>query len=383
MLGMRPASMAGDEPALPVQNGSIAAVSIEEVACDYGKNSVLQNVSLAVPPGKIMCLLGPSGCGKTTLLRIVAGLLEPSAGRIRLGGTVVADAATRHFVPPERRGLGMVFQDFALWPHLNVGGNVAFPLKMRGIPAGQMRSRVAAALERVGLGAFADRKVTNLSGGQQQRVAIARAIVAEPRIVLFDEPLSNLDRELRELLTGEIATLVRGLGLTAMYVTHDHAEAFALAHTVAVMQAGRIAQNAVPEILVQQPATPEVAEFLNLGPVVTAERTAEGWQVPGTDFHLGVDRARNVAHKFARVLLANNAFSLSEPATAAATGTVTQSSFRGDGYAVTVRVDAGPNPILARVRSSRRVDVGELVGLQIDAAQLRWFDSSPQKDASC
>ena len=207
----------------------------------------------------------------------------------------------------------MVFQDYALWPHLNVGSNVAFPLEMRGVPARDRRARVDAALAGVGLGGFADRNVASLSGGQQQRVAIARAIVAEPRLVLFDEPLSNLDRELRDLLAGEIAALVRSLGLTAIYVTHDQAEAFALAHTVAVMQAGRIVQNVAPRILVQQPATPEVAEFLNLGPVVAAERTADGWLVPGTDLRLGFDPAQDIAPDAARVLLAHKAFSLTEP----------------------------------------------------------------------
>jgi iron(III) transport system ATP-binding protein len=368
---------------LPSERCGSCAVALEEVAYRYGQSLVLQNVGLAVSPGEIVSLLGPSGCGKTTLLRLVAGLLEPSAGRICIGGAVVADAATRRFVPPERRGLGMVFQDYALWPHFDVGSNVAFPLEMRGVPARDRRARVDAALERVGLGGFADRSVASLSGGQQQRVAIARAVVAEPRIVLFDEPLSNLDRELRDLLAGEIATLVRSLDLTAIYVTHDQAEAFALAHTVAVMQAGRIVQNVAPEILVRQPATPEVAEFLNLGPVVAAERTPDGWLVPGTALRLGFDPAQDRAPDAARVLLAHKAFSLTEPGTGNVTGTVAQSLFRGDTYSVMVRLGAAADAVAVRVRSSRRVEAGERVGLQIDASQLRWFPSPRQKEASC
>src|SRR5262249_14508816 len=159
-------------------------------------------------------------------------------------------------------GLGMVFQDYALWPHLTVGGNVAFPLEMHGVPRQERQQKVAAALARVALAGFEQRSPASLSGGQQQRVAIARAIIAEPRIVLFDEPLSNLDRELRESLVGEIGALVRGLGLTAVYVTHDQAEAFALADQVAVMREGRIIQLASPEELVDRPAQPAVAELL-------------------------------------------------------------------------------------------------------------------------
>jgi iron(III) transport system ATP-binding protein len=360
---------------LPSQRCGPHAVAVEEVAYRYGQARVLENVSLAVSPGEIVSLLGPSGCGKTTLLRLVAGLLEPSEGRICIGGSVVADAAKRRFVPPEQRGLGMVFQDYALWPHLNVGANVAFPLEMRGIAARDRRARVDAALAGVGLDGFGDRAVASLSGGQQQRVAIARAIVAEPRLVLFDEPLSNLDRELRDLLAGEIATLVRSLGLTAIYVTHDHAEAFALAHTVAVMQAGRIVQNVAPEILVQQPATPAVAEFLNLGPVVAAERAPQGWIVPGTDLNLGSNPTQTISADAASVLLAHKAFSLVEPDSADVTGTVAQSLFRGDAYSVLVRLGSAPDTPAVRVQSIRRLSAGERVGLQIDASKLRWFDS--------
>ena len=358
-------------------------MAIEDVAYRYAQNLVLRNVSLTISPGEIVSLLGPSGCGKTTLLRLVAGLLEPSAGRICIGGTVVAEAAKRRFVPPERRGLGMVFQDYALWPHLDVGSNVAFPLEMRGVAARDRRARVEAALAGVGLAGFADRSVASLSGGQQQRVAIARAVVAEPRIVLFDEPLSNLDKELRDLLAGEIATLVRSLGLTAIYVTHDQAEAFALAHTVAVMQAGRIVQNVAPEILVQQPATPEVAEFLNLGPVATVERTPEGWRVRGTDLCLGFDRTQNIAPDADSVLLAHKAFALTEPGAGSMNGTVAQSLFRGDTYSVMVRLGAAADAVAVRLPSWRRVGAGERVGLQVDASQLRWFSSARQKEPSC
>ncbi len=167
----------------------------------------------------------------------------------------------------------MVFQDYALWPHLTVGGNVSFPLEMRGVNKADRESRTLRTLERVGLGGYGQRKPSELSGGQQQRVAIARAIVAEPALILFDEPLSNLDRELRETMVGEIGNLISSLGPTAIYVTHDHSEALSLADQVAIMRGGLIEQLAPPDILVDQPTTPEVADFLRLGCVAAVRTT--------------------------------------------------------------------------------------------------------------
>jgi iron(III) transport system ATP-binding protein len=227
----------------------------------------------------------------------------------------------------------------------------------------------------VGLDGFSRRAVSSLSGGQQQRVAIARAVVAEPRIVLFDEPLSNLDKVLRELLVDEIASLVRSLGLTAIYVTHDQSEAFALAHRVAVMHAGRIVQNDAPEVLVDQPARPEIAEFLNLGPVLPTERMSNGWRPRGTDLCLehGPDAVRSEGEP--RVLLAQKAFSLVEPGRGSLDVAVAQSVFRGDSYSVTVRLGAAPDSVTIRIPSSRSMRSGESVGLHIDTARLRWFNS--------
>jgi iron(III) transport system ATP-binding protein len=359
---------------LPAEGRGPAAVTVEDVAFRYGQAAVLQDVSLAIAPGEIVCLLGPSSCGKTTLLRLVAGLLEPTAGRICLGREVVADPAKKRFVPPERRGLGMVFQDYALWPHLDVGGNVGFPLEMRGVPERDRRTRIEAALSKVGLGGFSRRSVSSLSGGQQQRVAIARAVVAEPRIVLFDEPLSNLDKVLRESLVDEIASLVRSLGLTAIYVTHDQSEAFALAHRVAVMHSGRIVQNDAPEVLVDQPVTPEVAEFLNLGPVVSAEHTPDGWRPRGTALCLasGPDWVRSEGD--VRILLAQRAFSLVDAGQGSLDARAVQSVFRGDGYSVTVRLGAASDSVTIRVPSSRPVCHDEPVGVLVDPVRLRWFN---------
>jgi len=204
----------------------------------FGAQVVLDGIDLDVKGGTTLALLGASGCGKSTLLKLLAGLLPPSAGRIAFGADTVADA--HYCVAPERRKLGMVFQDYALWPHMTVAGNVSFPLEMRGVARHERVRRVTAALARVGLDTLGGRRVSALSGGQQQRVALARAIVAEPRILLFDEPLSNLDRPLRVSLCDEIGRLLAELGTTAVYVTHDREEADALAHQVVTLAHGRV-----------------------------------------------------------------------------------------------------------------------------------------------
>ncbi|WP_241075305.1 ABC transporter ATP-binding protein [Achromobacter insuavis] len=215
------------------------AIAVRGLRHAFNGHTVLDGVDLDVPAGTVLALLGPSGCGKSTLLKSLAGLLRPQAGSIAFGDAVVCDA--RRHEPPEHRSLGMVFQDYALWPHMSVAGNVAFPLEMRGVARRERPTRVREALALVGLGEHAARRPSELSGGQQQRVALARAIVARPRVLLFDEPLSNLDRALRESLCVEIGALLRRLGTTAVYVTHDHEEAHALAHTIARMANGRIA----------------------------------------------------------------------------------------------------------------------------------------------
>lgn len=215
------------------------AIAVRGLGLSFDAHSVLADIDLDVPGGTTLALLGPSGCGKSTLLKLLAGLQQPSAGSIRFGAQLVADADT--CVAPERRGLGMVFQDYALWPHMTVAGNVAFPLEMGGVARDEREQRVAAALARVGLEQLGKRRISALSGGQQQRVALARAIVAEPKILLFDEPLSNLDRDLRVSLCREIGELLAQLGSTAVYVTHDREEAETLAHQVVTLAQGRVA----------------------------------------------------------------------------------------------------------------------------------------------
>lgn len=348
---------------------SIDAVSIQGLRFAYpGGGARLGEIDLGLKRGRTLALLGPSGCGKTTLLRLVAGLLAPTHGRIAFAGASVADAASGTFVPPEKRNLGMVFQDYALWPHLPVAGNVAFPLEMRGVARAERDTRVKAALARVGLAAYAERRVSDMSGGQQQRVAIARAIVAEPDLVLFDEPLSNLDRELRETMVGELASLVAQLGLTALYVTHDQSEAFSLAHEVAVMRAGLIEQLAPPEDLAGNPGSAYVAEFLRLGSVVAVTQSEGGWRLAGTEIRLPDPPIASPR----RVLIALRAV---RPGAGALNlrGVVRASTFRGDGHFTTLRIGPTETGFDFSFLAPSRAAIGAEVMLHIDPAALRWF----------
>lgn len=225
-----------------------------------GGKPVLKGLGLSVAPGEVVSLLGASGSGKTTLLRAIAGLIHPDAGRITLGGTEVFGPGV--LVPAERRRIGMVFQDYALWPHMTVEGNLAFALSSQRLAPAESRARIAHALEVTRLSEYAGRHPQALSGGQQQRVAIARCLASRPALMLFDEPLSNLDAALREDLRVEMMDLVRREATTVVYVTHDQAEAMAVSDRIAVMRLGEIAQCDRPEVLYDRPATPFVASFI-------------------------------------------------------------------------------------------------------------------------
>ncbi|MEB7712467.1 ABC transporter ATP-binding protein [Kluyvera cryocrescens] len=218
---------------------ALTGIRLDGVSFAFGATTVLDNIALHIEPGSIVALLGPSGCGKSTLLRLLAGLSVPAQGSIHFGDRLVAKPGWG--LPPEQRDIGMVFQDYALWPHMTAAQNVAFPLRMRKVPRDERERRVKETLAMVGLADFGGRKPSGLSGGQQQRVALARAIVAEPRVLLFDEPLSNLDSELRESLCVEMSRLLRQLGITAVYVTHDRREAELLADRIVHLSAGSIA----------------------------------------------------------------------------------------------------------------------------------------------
>src|SRR5256714_4092946 len=222
-----------------------------------------QDVSFTVEEGRLFTLLGPSGCGKTTTLRSIAGLERPRAGEISVNGRVVFSSSSGVFVAPNRRGFGMVFQSYAIWPHMTVFENAAFPLEVgnRKYTRKQVRENVMRVLTAVQLDELADREATRLSGGQQQRLALARALVMEPQLLLLDEPLSNLDAKLRERMRFELKRLQRELRITTVYVTHDQSEALALSHSIAVMNAGRIQQVGTPREFYERPGSQFVADF--------------------------------------------------------------------------------------------------------------------------
>ncbi|TFZ02592.1 ABC transporter ATP-binding protein [Ramlibacter henchirensis] len=275
----------------------MSEIVIERMTCRYGAGApAVDTLDLRVGDGEFIALLGPSGCGKTTTLRCIAGLEQPSAGRIAIGGQLVADGSDRWSVPADKRGLGMVFQSYALWPHMRVSANVAYPLKVRGskddIPA-QVRS----ALALVGMEGFGDRAVSDLSGGQQQRVALARALASRPHVLLLDEPLSNLDAGLRTYMRRELRRIHREVRTTCVYVTHDQLEAATLSDRIAVMRAGRLQQLGTPREIFESPATAWVAEFVGFdnfvpGAVTQVDNDTALVQPPGWPTAL---RARTVA----------------------------------------------------------------------------------------
>ena len=248
------------------------SLEINSITAHYGTTRVLEDLSLRVGAGELVSLLGASGCGKTTTLRLVAGFLAPTSGTISLGGRDI----TR--VPAHRRDIGLVFQNYALFPHLSVRDNVAFGLKQRGMAPAERAAKADAMLERVGLSALAERYPSELSGGQKQRVALARALVIEPPLLMFDEPLSNLDAKLRIDMRVEIRQLQRANGTTSVYVTHDQEEAFSISDRVAIMHEGRIMQFDTPEELYQRPANAFVARFVgfeNLIPMRVVARNGD------------------------------------------------------------------------------------------------------------
>ena len=247
-----------------------SGISIRGVDLSYGSNRVLRDIDLEIEPGEFFAFLGPSGCGKTTLLRAIAGFARPDRGRIAVGGIDISDR------PPWKRDVGMVFQSYALWPHMTVRRNVAFGLEERRLPRAEIERRVDAALERVGLAALADRRPAQLSGGQQQRVAVARTIVIEPKVLLLDEPLSNLDAKLRVQVRRELRDLQQRLGITTIFVTHDQEEANTICDRIAVMNEGAVQQVGTPMDLYERPANLFVAGFLGRANMLDGRASADG-----------------------------------------------------------------------------------------------------------
>ncbi|MDR0439939.1 MAG: ABC transporter ATP-binding protein [Candidatus Accumulibacter sp.] len=271
----------------------MASIEIRNVGKRYADRTILSGLSLSLPDGECFTLLGPSGCGKTVLLRLIAGFEAPDEGSILIGDEVVADTASGRMTPPDKRNLGVVFQDYAVWPHMTVFDNIAYPLKLAGVSSDELRRRTMRCVELVGLTGLDRRLPSQLSGGQQQRVALARALVSEPRILLLDEPLNNLDANLREEMRFEIKAMQREIGVTILYVTHDQEIALGIADRIALMDAhGALRQIGTPEEVYEQPVDDFVFRFLGIanfllfrreGGVLYAGDSREPWRGPPPD----------------------------------------------------------------------------------------------------
>ena len=273
----------------------MAELKLERMSKRFGEQAVVRDLTLTLPAGAFTALLGPSGCGKTTTLRILAGLEQLSAGRLLLGDRLLAD--THHHLPPEARNMGMVFQSYALWPHMTVAENVGYPLKLKKIHGAERHKRVMAALEVVELAACAERSPQALSGGQRQRVALARCLVSEPQVMLLDKPLANLDRHLRATMEQTFRDFHRRTGATFVYVTHDQAEAMALASHIAVMHQGELMQWGTPQQLYQRPHNSWVARFIGKGSILTLPAPADAERLDGAQLHGGLEQCGAAASR--------------------------------------------------------------------------------------
>jgi len=338
------------------------AIDVRAVSKRFGDLEVLRDVDLRVEPGRIVALLGSSGCGKTTLLRTIAGLERPDAGEVRVGDRLLSAAARDVHVPPEKRRVGMVFQDWALFPHLTVAQNVGY-----GLPRSERRGpRVAAALHMVGLDGLGDRQPATLSGGQQQRVALARALAPQPGVLLLDEPFSNLDSTLRVQVRTEVHQLLADLGVTTVFVTHDQEEAFVLGDEVAVMQAGRIVQQARPAELYARPATPWVATFVGDANLVAGDGRGDHAVTAVGDVALDVSRTGGSALGPVEVVLRAEQLRLDPLGAANADGgrgvpaTVQLVEYYGHDTVYLVRPD-GAEPVRARAAATPRFGRGDRV----------------------
>jgi ABC-type Fe3+/spermidine/putrescine transport system ATPase subunit len=325
-------------------------ISVKGLVKRYGGKIVVDHIDFEIADGELVSLLGPSGCGKTTTLRCIAGLETPDSGRIEIDGRIVFDSATGRVVEPYHRDIGMVFQSYAIWPHMTVFENVAFPLRVRRTPSAEIASRVTRALERVGLGAFHDRSSQQLSGGQQQRVAVARAIVHEPAVLLFDEPLSNLDARLRDETRAEIRQLQRDLKVSTIYVTHDQTEALSLSDRILVMHDGLIRQLGTPEAIYARPNDVFVAEVVGTANFFNVTVAADGHAVTpaGAIFHSSLPASPGPA----RAMIRPDRLTISvhsEPKTQPNTlqGTIRQRLFMGGHYEYVVETEAGSPRVLS------------------------------------
>lgn len=358
-------------------------IELKNIDKFYGSNHVLKNLNLTVNDGEFMTLLGPSGCGKTTTLRVVAGLEKPQNGIIEMNGRTVVNAKELFFEDPGKRGLNLVFQSYALWPHMTVYDNVAFALTVQKAGKEDIRRRVMDALSRMRIDEYAKRYPSELSGGQQQRVAIARAIVSQPGVLLLDEPLSNLDAKLRVDMRSEIKRLHHEMGTTILYVTHDQVEALTMSTRIAIFFEGELEQVAAPMDLYQNPVSLRVADFIG-NPRINF---IDGQAAMGADGHMTVESPLGQL-RFAPAHLTNELPTASsfdvvlgvrpekiglcaqaEPGAVAATVYSVQPA----GSETTIHLRMGDTVILAKEMGIRNYDVDRVVGMRIDPDKLNIF----------
>jgi iron(III) transport system ATP-binding protein len=362
----------------------MAGIQIEGVTKRFGAMTAVRDLSLDIHDREFVTLLGPSGCGKTTLLRLIAGFMAPDAGAIRVGSATLSTPA--RVVPPEQRGMGMVFQNYAVWPHKTVYQNIAFGLEVRKVPRAETEARVAKILEQVNLSGLERRYPSQISGGQQQRVALARSLVVEPSILLLDEPLSNLDARLRERMRWELKDLQRRTGITFVYVTHDQSEAMALSDRIAVMHQGEILQFGPPREVYTRPASKTVADFMGLvnlipGRVIRAagddSLVAVGGDHPislAVPRGLGDGQTVQVAIRPESLHLTTFAGGTAAEIPDTVPGKVAEVTFLGNLTDCYVTLDDGTR-LRIQVDPARALEVGQRVGVQFDSQATSVFSA--------
>jgi iron(III) transport system ATP-binding protein len=344
-------------------------IEVAGLCVAYGDAVAVDRIAFSIQQGELATLLGPSGCGKTTTLRAIAGLEDPTTGLIRLNGDSVYDSVHRVNVPAEKRGLSMVFQSYAIWPHMTVAENVAYGLKVRRRPSAEIDEGVRRALDLVQMSGFADRSASKLSGGQQQRVAVARAVAFSPSVLLFDEPLSNLDAKLRAEMRVELRELQQRLGITSVYVTHDQEEALAISDHVIVMNQGRIEQIDAPEALYNRPASLFVADFVGAANLIEGKVRQTGlvtvFETQGGQF-LRVGTPNGASGSETKLALRSAYIMLQADPSGAenanfATGTIHRRMFHGDFIQYVVDWPAGQ--LIVRRPPTEMIAEGTLVSI--------------------
>ena len=354
---------------MTVPAGHGVAVRIESCGKTFaGGTRVLEPATLEIASGETLVLLGPSGCGKTTMLRIIAGLEQPDAG-----GRIMFDGNDMTRVPIERRNVGMVFQSYALFPNMSVADNIGYGLKIRGVPRAKRAERIGELVQLTGIDGLEDRRIDQLSGGQRQRVALARAVAVRPGVLLLDEPLTALDAALRERLRGDLNQLLRSLGITTIYVTHDQAEAMELGDRIVVMSKGRIAQIGSPREIYFEPANRFVAEFIGAANILEAPVENGQLMLPGG--RLPVDKPANQAR--ATVMIRPETIDIVNADAASLAGTVETVRFAGDRMRITVR-EAAVNMLAVEVRNTIAVEAGDRIGLSVAPEAIRLLPAECQ-----